>query len=113
MAGTALSCSGCAAGRYVMRSPDRGVIAIPANSNQWPSRHRQTAENLMGQHFPAGYVVEHEEEFVIGQTTHFDEDRSGDIGLLGNYFTLSTGSRRGHATTIDRTEYRIYYRRRD
>lgn len=104
--------SGCTAARYVMRNPEQGVIAIPANTNHWPSRNREKADSLMLEHFPSGYVVEHEEEFVIGQTTQFNEDRAGDVGLLGNRVVLSTGTRSGSATTTDQTEYRIYYRRR-
>jgi hypothetical protein len=103
--------SGCTTARYVMRNQEQGVIAIPANTNRWPSRNREKADSLMKEHFPSGYIVEHEEEFVVGQTTQYDEDRSGDVGLLGNRVVLSTGSRSGRATTTDQTEYRIYYRR--
>jgi hypothetical protein len=94
-----------------MRNQEQGVIAIPSNTNHWPSRNRKNAESLMREHFPAGHVVEHEEEYVIGQSTHFDEDSLGDVGLLGNRFVISSGSRSGRAITTDQTEYRIYYRR--
>jgi hypothetical protein len=105
---------GCATARVVMRNQNEGVVAIPVNHDRWPVRHRQKAEALMAQHFPEGYAIEHEEEYVIGQTTRYGEDRSGEMVLFGNSVGVGLGSgrRTGTATTVDQTEYRIYYRRR-
>ena len=53
----------------MMRNQDYGVVAIPGNYNSWPLKYRESAEELMAEHFPAGYVIDHEEEYVVGQTT--------------------------------------------
>ena len=92
---TATTLTGCA--RYVAREATRGVVAIPSSSNGWPFRHRDSAHELMSEHFPAGYVIEREEEAVVGQTTNTDKTAFG-------------GKR---STTRDDTEWRIYYRRQD
>ena len=38
LASTLLMLTGCA--RSVLRTGDRGVVAIPANTNAWPLRYR-------------------------------------------------------------------------
>jgi len=88
-----LAVGGCA--RYVLKEPTSGVVAIPSASNAWPFRMRNKAEALMSQHFPEGYVVVSEGEAVIGETTDVDKTAFG-------------GKR---ATTTDKTEWRIHYRR--
>ena len=96
-----LLCCGCQQARYVMQSHDRGVVAIPSNST-WPVNHREQAGVLMAGHFPEGYVVEREEEIVIGaETTHNDfVNEDADFWF-------------GATVTTDRTEWRITYRRDD
>lgn len=102
--------SGCASARYVAKDGESGVIAIPQNSNSWMGRHRDKAEALMAEHFPTGYVIEREEESVIGQKTDFQKDRDGGSVKLGK-FEIGTGTTSGTSTTINQTEWRIYYRR--
>ena len=110
--GVLATLAGCASARVVMRNGDQGVVAIPRNHNKWPSHYRSKAERLMAEHFPEGYVIEHEEEMVVGQVTHYDENHSHDVAVLGGAVSLGTGATQGTATTTDATEYRIYYRRR-
>ncbi len=105
-----IALSGCAAARYVMKDGDSGVVAIPMNSNSWPSHHRERAEKLMSEHFPAGYYIEREEEAVVGQNTTFKEDSDGGTVKLGK-FEIGKGNRSGTETTTNQTEWRIYYRR--
>ena len=108
----AVGVSGCQSARYVLRDSDRGIVAIPANTNIWPWKHREDAEKLMNQHFPAGYRIDREFEEVVGKTTTSGEDTDGQtIQLAEGLLTLDTGRRRSTSTTTDVTEYRIEYHR--
>ena len=101
-----LTVSGCASARYVMKDASTGVVAISANSE----RHREKAVELMQQHFPAGYAIEREEETVVGQTTHHHVDHGSTIEQNGKR-SVETGQVNGTETTVENTEYRIFYRR--
>lgn len=94
--------SGCASARHVMKDAETGIVAIPANSQ----RNREKAISLMEQHFPEGYVIEREEEIVVGQTTHQEIDGGTNDGKH------RIGQTRSTATTVPTTEYRISYRKR-
>ncbi len=108
----AVGVSGCQSARYVLRESDRGIVAIPANTNFWPWKHREGAEKLMQQHFPAGYKIDREFEEVVGKTTTAGEDSDGQtVQLAEGLVTLDTAQRRSTSTTTDVTEYRIEYRR--
>ena len=102
---------GCQSARYVLRSENEGIVAIPSNST-WPVNHREHAEELMQQHFPEGYVIEQEEEVVVGQVTQTHHHQSGNQAKekKNKVFRQS-----GHSTTTttDQTEYRISYRKAD
>ncbi|MGB7326356.1 MAG: hypothetical protein WBD31_15900 [Rubripirellula sp.] len=98
--------SGCSSARYVFKDPEVGVVAMPSNNE----RNREKAIELMQQHFPDGYVIDREEETVIGLVTHEhirnhassqDQER-GEAHIRTAHAT---------ATTTDKTEYRITYRR--
>lgn len=109
---TVVGLSGCQSARYVLRESDRGIVAIPANTNIWPWKHRDDAEKLMKQHFPAGYQIDREVEEVVGKTTTSGEDTDGQtVQLAEGLVTLDTGQRRSTSTTTDVTEYRIEYSR--
>ena len=109
--GLVLALSGCVSARYVLKDSNSGVVAMPSNSNSWPSHHRDKAEALMREQFPNGYVIELEEEAVVGQQTDFKEDRDGGSVKLGK-FEIGTGKRSGTQTTVNQNEWRIHYRRR-
>ena len=94
--------SGCAtSARYVVREADWGVVAVPAPTT-WPVNHVDRAKQLMSDHFPDGYVVDREEEVIVGQTTstnsHIHEHGNG-------------GHEQQVTTTRDQSEWRITYRR--
>jgi hypothetical protein len=48
------ACLGCENARYVIRSPEIGIIAIPRDTPEL----RAQAEKLMHEQFPGGYVVD-------------------------------------------------------
>ena len=104
--------TGCSSARYVLRESDRGIVAIPANTNMWPWKHRDDADTLMQGHFPNGYQIDREFEEVVGKTTTSGEDTDGQtVQLADGLVTLDTGQRRSSSTTTDVTEYRIEYSR--
>ena len=101
--------TGCSSARYVSRDQQQGIIAIP-NTSTWPVDHREKAMELMQAHFPEGYVIEKEEEVVIGTETQNHTDvHAHEIGN-SNIFL---GGETTHTTTTDKTEWRITYRRAD
>jgi hypothetical protein len=99
--------SGCASARYTVKDADSGIVAIPSNSE----KNREKAIELMEQHFPEGYVIEREEETVIGQTTHHHVNHGTTIEGDANR-TTESGQAHATETTVANTEYRIFYRRR-
>lgn len=102
---------GCQSARYIQKTEDRGVVAIPRNSNRYPN-YRDQANELMIEHFPDGYLIEHEEEVVVGQTTHYREDEREEIVHASNEKSAAARSANGSETTVPKTEYRIHYRRK-
>jgi hypothetical protein len=106
--------SGCAnPARYVARESNGGVIAIPNNTNSWPSYHRKRADELMLKHFPDGYEIVREEEAVVGQVTTNNVQSNTQQKPTGNPFLQEEQTTTSTTTaTSDRTEYRIYYRPR-
>jgi hypothetical protein len=52
LAGSA--CLGCESAHYVLKNPDRGVVAIPEDT----PKYRAEAEKLMHDQFPSGYVID-------------------------------------------------------
>lgn len=99
--------SGCGSARYIVKEADGGIVAIPANSE----KNREKAVELMQQHFPAGYVIEREEETVVGRTTHHHVDHGTTVEGDQNR-TTESGKTLATETTVANTEYRIFYRRR-
>jgi hypothetical protein len=53
--------------RMIDVRPDGGVVAIPANTNSWPTYNRDAAVKLMAEKCPNGYTIVHEKEVVVGQ----------------------------------------------
>jgi len=96
--GTLAGLSGCASARYVERQADSGVVAIPENSNHWPTYYRQAALNLITQHVGPHYEILEEREVVVGQQTNNNQQVGPDFLA-------------GITTTRELTEWRIAYRR--
>ena len=64
----------------------------------------------MQAHFPQGYIIEKEEEVVMGDETQNHTDfHAHEIGNSNIYL----GGETIHTTTTDKTEWRITYRRAD
>jgi hypothetical protein len=57
-----LASLGCESAHYVIRSPDRGVVAIPRDTPEL----RTKAEKLMHDQFPGGYVIDDVRAVPVG-----------------------------------------------
>jgi hypothetical protein len=115
------SLSGCANARYVQVDQETGVVAMPANTNCWPTYYRDHAEALMRQKCPNGYEVVCEEESVVGQVAHThteSETRPPPSVSIGGVASVAvplgnTEERTRETTNVDNvTEWRIYYHAR-
>lgn len=124
-----LTASGCANARYVQTDQNSGVVAMPSNTNCWPTYYRDHAEALMRQKCPAGYEIVREEEAVVGQTAHADthtetsptptlnfggesdkKDGSSTFAGLAVPLTPTHEKKQQTTNTTNLTEWRIYYR---
>lgn len=52
---------------YVRDDPNGGVIAIPTDTNVWPTHYRNRAEALMKEKCPQGFVIDKVEKVVLNQ----------------------------------------------
>jgi hypothetical protein len=108
--------------RHVTVDSTGGCLAIPTNSNDWPTYYRQKAEDLITAKCPNGYVIEREAEVVTGQTvtTNTTTDSTpppvvgvplGPDGIALASFGPTTDHIRHTTNVQDRTEWRIWYRK--
>lgn len=105
--------TGCNSARHVAYDSSGGVVAIPSNSNCWPNYHRKHAEELIQARCPGGYVIDHEEEVVVGTTQHTDvtTETRGDPLLAALRVAPITEETRQQTTNHNLTEWRIAYRK--
>jgi hypothetical protein len=114
-----LTVVGCESARYVQVQQASGVVAIPSKSNSWPFYHYDHAMELIAKKCPNGYVIDFEQEEVVGRRTNVDThkdtkdpttvvfaDKKGGVAVTSGEVTQTT-----HQTvsSSDITEYRIYY----
>jgi hypothetical protein len=106
--------SGCGTARLVQVDQGGGVVAIPANTNAWPTNYRKQAEELMRQQCPAGYEIVSEREEVVGhvETTDTETQAPPRAEFVGVSVPLDNSPERTKQTTHvqDVTEWRIYFR---
>jgi hypothetical protein len=106
-----ISCGCAGTARLVSLDSGGGVVAVPENSNRWPSFYRKQAEELMKANCPDGYTIVKEEEVVVGQTqhTHTTTDRSGSPLLAALHIDPINENSNQTTSYEDRKEWRIYY----
>ena len=107
--------AGCNSARYVTVTSEGGVVAIPDNSNNWPSYNHKHAEELIQAKCPGGYVIEREEEVVVGSNQYTDTTTKtkGDPLLAALRIAPVTEETQQHTTSSDIKEWRLYYHRAD
>jgi hypothetical protein len=92
--------SGCASpARYIDRTPDGGIVAIPANTDYFPTYNRSAAIEKIKEHVGPNYEITWEGEVAKGQQTVSNQQINGK--------TESSVT-----TTQDLKEYQIAYRRK-
>lgn len=98
------SLSGCASpARYVERTGDSGIVAIPANTDAWPSYNRREAMALIQKHVGGNFEIIEEREVPTGKRTLNDQQ----VNNGQSHQTVQNTT-----TTQDVTEWRIAYRRK-
>jgi len=81
--------TGCQTARYIVKDTDNGVIAIPADGQNFPTDYRDDAALLMAEHFPEGYRLTGEELVRIGPDRVYHEnldqvsEGGGPLHILG------------------------------
>jgi hypothetical protein len=91
---------GCGQVRLIRDAPDGGVVAIPNNSNQWPSYYRNRAEYLMKRKCPEGYVIVNEEEGVDNPATRDGRKPHEHFEYDGAYIRIATYERKDYRITF-------------
>jgi hypothetical protein len=111
--GVLLALAGCTNARLVSTDATGGCVAVPNNSNVWPTFYHDQALALIRQSCPDGYAIDHEEEAVVGQTVHAttSTDKAGSplaaaVGLAPAQDQVNTTT-----TSTNQTEWRIWYKR--
>lgn len=111
------SLGGCASARFIQVEREGGVIALPENSNVWPTYYRDKAAAMMREKCPSGYEIVREEEVVTGQTAQVNTQTTTtpppDL-VLGGVVAIPMGEAEHHTQQTtqyrDMTEWRIHYR---
>jgi hypothetical protein len=104
--------TGCGTARVVSRDASGGVVAIPENSNYWPTSYRDKAMALIKKDCPDAVIVR-EEEVVIGKVTTDRQDTETSTRDLNKRVggTLTTTDTTRTKESHDQTEWRITYRK--
>jgi hypothetical protein len=105
--------------RYVYQDSDFGVIGLPENTDEWPTRYRSRADELMQRHFPKGHEIVRAEEVIEGERTMKSEgSRTAEVtpqlpAALVKVAKLGRSEHHSQADTMKLKECRIVYRRTD
>jgi hypothetical protein len=103
--------------RYVYQDRDFGVIAMPENTDYWPTHYRRKGEKLMNAHFAEGHEIVRAEEVIDGERTlKVEGSNSAELSpqiskSLLKVLKLGHSTSRSQAETVKVTECRIIYRR--
>jgi hypothetical protein len=111
---TVAGLSGCASARYVEKTQDGGIVAIPSNADFWPMNYRTQAKALIEQHVGPDYEIFDQREVVTGVTTRHNQEVKHEPTYNSEIPFLAAEKQTVTNTTSssDQTEYRIAYRRR-
>lgn len=111
----AVAAGGCAApAKYIEKRADSGVVAVPDDSDSWPTYNRRAALDKIQQHVGPNYEILDERRVVTGQTTQASQQTQNDY-TLNKRNPAQPGERQtttGTATQQDVTQWQITYRRK-
>ena len=106
---------GCASpAKYVEKRGDSGTIAIPNNTDTWPSHNRREALALIQKHVGVNYEILEEREVVVGQSTNNNQQVNTEDTFNREIPFQPAQKQTINTTTTQRdiTEWRIVYRRK-
>jgi hypothetical protein len=105
---------GCANARYVQKMGDEGIVAIPNNTDAWPSYNRTEACRLIEQHVGPNYEIVEEKEVVTGTATTNNQNTNRKATFNTDVPFLPAEKQTTTTTTTSRnlTEYQIHYRKK-
>ena len=109
------SLTGCGtSARYVDKRGDTGIVAIPENTDMWPTHYRRSALELIQQHVGPDYVIVEERRVVTGvsSTNNQQIQRDKMAGPFPNQPPVERDTVSNSTTNRDITEYQITYQRR-
>jgi hypothetical protein len=107
--------SGCASpARYVERTGDSGVIAIPANTDSFPNYNRSEAMALIQRHVGGNFEILEEREVATGKRTFNDQQVNNEQtwNMSNPLLPANKQTVQNMTTTQDVTEWRIAYRKK-
>lgn len=107
--------SGCASpARYVERGSDSGVVAVPTNTDAFPTYHYSEAMSLIRKHVGTDFEIVEEREVATGKQTFNDQKvNNEETWNTSNPFLPATKQTvQNTTTTKDVTEWRIAYRKK-
>ena len=97
---------GCAQARYVEKGSGEGIVAVPSNSDCWPTRNRTKALTLIEEHVGQDYEIVQEFEVARGSSTTDSESARTEPSVHES----ETSGPIGQSKATQATEYRIQYR---
>ncbi len=106
-----LTMVGCANARLVSSTPTGGIVAVPDNTDSWPSHNMTKARELMSQQCPGGYSIVKQEEVVVGQTTTNNTQRDTNAVPITKGLTATQSTTRDTTQVQNQTEWRIWYQK--
>jgi hypothetical protein len=106
MVAVLLGLCGCSSARFVVVDGDHGIVSIPSNSNSWPSYNRDAADELLRKRFPQGYVIDREEESVVGQDVTVDHSNDNNTNTAR---VTGVTTDRSVERTRNVTEWHIFF----
>lgn len=110
----AASSVGCANARYVQKIEGEGVVAVPVNSDAWPSYNRTNALKLIEEHVGPAYEIVEEREVKTGTSTTNTQntDREQTFNSEVPFLPAERQTTTSTTTASDVKEYHIHYRRK-
>jgi hypothetical protein len=99
--------AGCQSPRVVQRTPDEGVIALPANSDGFPNYFQSAARTLIKDHVGTEYEIVEEKEVTTEYATTNTVAREGasPLSLVKRETVTNT------TVATPKKEWQIHYRR--
>jgi len=106
---------GCANARYVQKSLDEGIVAVPSNTDAWPDYNRTNALKLIEAHVGPAYDIIDEGEVKTGTATTKVKNTDREATLNPTLPGVLPAEKQTTTTTTtarDLTEYQIHYRKK-